>query len=303
MASTIAQSDTYTFTDHSGIPASASPTANPYDALLTHCANSPALIAQVYETHRRTILAQSLAAFTSPAFPGPTPDPILSRLLAHDTAFADPRHNLAFWARPPGPVLQLVMEVQARLATVLPRMWMAPPENVHMTILEIIPGQMAEGLAPYVRGIEGAAKQIAGMPAEGARRCRLVRPRVMVDRRAAAVNWVPGAEGTGSTYHHLRRDMYEATRAHVQVQSRYVVPSSHLTIGRFVEGGGADVLAEDGTVKTEKVRELVEVVGEINAWLEGWEGEWWVGQERGTELRKGQSWYGGGESVVVGEHY
>lgn len=64
----------------------------------------------------------------------------------------------------------------------------------------------------------------------------------------------------------------------------------------------------------EKVRNLVERIEEINAWLEreywprGGEeiragGEWIVGEEKGLDCRRGTLWYGGGETVRLGKGF
>ena len=75
-----------------------------------------------------------------------------------------------------------------------------------------------------------------------------------------------------------------------------MVPSAHLTVGRFVSEGGFEV------------GELVAAVEEVNGWLErevwGAEGgEWVVGEERGLEVRSGTLWYGGGRREVIGEGF
>jgi hypothetical protein len=96
-----------------------------------------------------------------------------------------------------------------------------------------------------------------------------------------------------------------------------VIPSAHLTIARFVTTEDFEV-TEGGKVDGEKVKRFVEVIGEVNQWLErefwpkddGEEksikegGEWIVGQEKGLEFRKGALWYGsGGETVVLGKGF
>nr|POE93398.1 hypothetical protein CFP56_19410 [Quercus suber] len=99
-----------------------------------------------------------------------------------------------------------------------------------------------------------------------------------------------------------------AQSAGVQVASRYVIPSAHLTIGRFI--AKADFETEIGETDREKVRQLVAVIEEVNEWLEreywaegedgrqGW--NWIVGEEKGLECRKGTLWYGGGHVLFVG---
>lgn len=69
-----------------------------------------------------------------------------------------------------------------------------------------------------------------------------------------------------------------------------------------------------GGVDRGKVKNLVEKIEEINAWLEkeywpreGEEiragGEWIVGEEKGLDCRRGTLWYGGGETVRLGKGF
>lgn len=56
------------------------------------------------------------------SFPGVTIDPILAIL--EDTSlhpgYADPRHCLVFWARPPGKIQNLIGDIQEKLRAVAP---------------------------------------------------------------------------------------------------------------------------------------------------------------------------------------
>jgi len=139
-----------------------------------------------------------------------------------------------------------------------------------------------------------------------AHRTRLVKPALGFDSQAIALSFVPAAGEGGRaakdddySYHHLRRDIWELVQdSGVDVGSRYVVPSAHLTIGRFITN---EDFAKDGQEKIDpkKVANLVQVIEEINEWLkqdywpkseesaikEG--GEWIVGQEFGLECRTG----------------
>lgn len=113
-------------------------------------------------------------------------------------------------------------------------------------------------------------------------------------------------ENDNFTYHHLRRDLYKiAKRTGVSIDSRYVVPSSHITVGRF--------LTQDDHVGAGKMEAWIENIESVNRWLEDeywpkdgvekWEGEWIVGQERGLDCRIGTLWYGGGETVRIGRGF
>lgn len=121
------------------------------------------------------------------------------------------------------------------------------------------------------------------------------------------------------TYHHLRRDLYGLCReADVVVESRYTVPSAHLTIGRFITADDLTRVAEGSGPRVadlEKLRRWVEEIDQINEWLrmEFWprnrsepphaEHEWVVGEGKGLDCRYGTLWYGGGISLRVGQGF
>ncbi len=105
------------------------------------------------------------------------------------------------------------------------------------------------------------------------------------------------------TYHHLRRDAFNlAQSAGANVESRYVVPSAHIALGRYLD-------QEDHA--TPEFRERwIRTIESINDWLEAevwghadgdFAGEWVVGQERGLDARQGMLRYGGGRTIMTGE--
>jgi hypothetical protein len=149
-------------------------------------------------------------------------------------------------------------------------------------------------------------------------RARLVKPTLSYDGAAVALSFLPAAgEGLPSsgrsekdddfTYHHLRRDLFNIAKATgVSIDSRYVVPSSHITLGRFLVQGDHDT--------PDKMTRFLALIKEINRWLddefypkEGVErnenAEWIVGQEKGLDLRKGSLWYGGGSTARLGKGF
>lgn len=73
--------------------------------------------------------------------------------------------------------------------------------------------------------------------------------------------------------------------AGVSVDSRYQVPSAHITIARFINDLEPDV-----------VNRLLEKISEINLRLESSIVEWVLGSERAGVFRSGRIWYGGGWS-------
>jgi hypothetical protein len=146
-------------------------------------------------------------------------------------------------------------------------------------------------------------------------RARLIKPMLSYDGAAVALSFLPAAgenlpkggrskDDDNFTYHHLRRDLFNlAKETGVSIDSRYVVPSSHITIVRF--------LTQEDHDGDEKMKAFVEKIEGINAWLQevywegekGREGEWTVGSEKGLDCREGTLWYGGGVTVRIGRGF
>lgn len=153
-------------------------------------------------------------------------------------------------------------------------------------------------------------------------RARLIKPMIGYDTSALALSFVPAAgealshertaDDDAYSYHQLRGDLHVGLKeAGVPVASRYCVPSAHLTIARFTSQDG--FVDRNGAIEPEKVKMLVDKINELNAWLKEdfWPvddsikpgGEWLLGQEKGLDFRKGQLWYGGGETVHLGRGF
>lgn len=178
-----------------------------------------------------------------------------------------------------------------------------PPPNLHMTALEVTHSKPSSEISSVQNKLQPSIDKIVNYTF--AHRTRLIKPYLGFDDQAIALSFVPAAgEALPSnrtatddayTYHHLRRDVYSLVRdAGVEVGSRYVAPSAHLTIGRFITN--SDFFTDD-RIDGEKMRRLVDVIDEVNGWLEAeyWPkegrikegGEWVVGQELGLDCRKG----------------
>ncbi|EPE08298.1 ureidoglycolate hydrolase [Ophiostoma piceae UAMH 11346] len=309
------------------------PGDNPYQALLTACDDDPSL----YSTHRTLRNAQQRAKFLDPAFQEVLVDPYLLRIEnpSIDPTFQDPRYGLVFWARPPEHILQLASHIQQVLKAASPNIWVMPLQRMHMTALEIVHSLTPEESKAVVDttspGIPGIVNYTY------AHRARLVKPMISYDLAAVALSFVPAADEphaspspippvteeeasppSSYTYHHLRRDLFDkAKETGVEVASRYVVPSAHITLARFMD------TKEYATPEARLA--WVEALEALNEWLEKevWDsvwadaegkqallpphrrfvGEWVVGQERGLDARTGALWYGGGRSVMVGEGF
>ena len=203
-----------------------------------------------------------------------------------------------------------------------------PPDCLHMTALEITHSKKEAEIEQLVKVMEGKIPEITDFTCH--HHARLVKPMLSYDAAAIALSFVPaageGSPGEGSphidtfTYHHLRRDLYDlCSKTGVEIASRYTVPSSHLTIARFVtqkDIAKPSAGALDNVPDPEKICKLVEVLDDINRDLrtELWseesskdcgtsDGIWTVGDEKGLECRKGTLWYGGGQRLHLGRGY
>lgn len=155
-------------------------------------------------------------------------------------------------------------------------------------------------------------------------RARLVKPVISYDTSAIALSFVPAAgEEDNSvysgkddqfTYHHLRSDLYNiVTQSGCPIAARYTVPSAHITIARFIAPSGAKKGEPDPPKEFEKkASNLIAKIEDLNHELRSnvwWrlgdpsQGEWVIGHEKGLELMKGRTWYGVGDSIVLGEGF
>ncbi|KAL2264456.1 hypothetical protein VTK26DRAFT_21 [Humicola hyalothermophila] len=309
------------------------PDENPYDALIKACQGCPAKIQASYDAHRTARNAQQRDRFLSSDFDGLTIDPILLRLEnpAIEPGFTDARNCFVFWARPPDHILKLALHIQALLQKAAPNLWLMPAQRMHLTTLEIAHSKTPEEIADLVSCVRPAIPALTSLPFR--HRSRLVKPWLSYDLAAIALSFLPAAgekvlspppvqphpdgiahpgllgEDTAETdkytYHHLRRDVYKlVAETGVPIASRYVVPSAHITLGRF--------LSQKDHETPELRQHWIQTIDDINAWLEnevwgakGGEfiGEWIVGQEKGLDARCGALWYGGGRTIMMGEGF
>lgn len=192
-----------------------------------------------------------------------------------------------------------------------------PQPCLHMTALEVTHSLTAAEIDDLASQILPSAQEITDYTHD--HRARLVKPLVSYDAQALALSYLPAAGEVGRsldedkyTYHHLRRDLHhKVSETGVKVASRYVIPSAHLTVGRFITK--SDLEDQDGKVDHVKMQELVQTIESINEWLEAeyWPsqdsiragGVWVVGQERGLDHRRGALWYGGGETIKIGKGF
>lgn len=218
-----------------------------------------------------------------------------------------------------------------------------PIPNLHLTALEATHSLTAPEIENLVTALRPTCQEIADLPSTPGHAARLIKPMLSYDTAALALSFVPAAgEALSSprtttddmfTYHHLRHSLYSLINRSVPVDSRYVVPSAHLTIARFNTPNPFVPISGDSSASTNasgnpldgvagidisKRESLISKIEEINEWLrnEYWPepskgldehatiasgGEWIVGEEKGLDFRKGRLWYGGGETVYLGK--
>ncbi|KAI1483021.1 RNA ligase/cyclic nucleotide phosphodiesterase [Daldinia eschscholtzii] len=300
------------------------PGENPYNALIEACDDEPAKIQKLYAVHRVKRNAQQKAKFLATDYTGLIIDQYLLRLENPqiEPGFKDPRYCMTFWGRPPIHVLDLAEAIQKKLKAVAPALWLMPSHRMHITTLEVDFSRTAAEIEALKNTLKPSIPHIASYTHR--HRSRLVKPMVSYDLSALALSFLPASsepplspapcapdtvevlrQGDAYTYHHLRRDMWEqAKNAGVTVSSRYVVPSAHITLGRY--------LTDADHATPEQRKRWVDTIDEINAWLEAevWDnpesrliGEWVVGQEKGLDVRVGTLWYGGGRTIQMGEGF
>ena len=221
---------------------------------------------------------------------------------------------------------KLIDVIQQKLRDAAPELWLMPLDNLHMTAMEVTHSKAELEIAHLVNILMPNCQAIADYPAS--LRPRLIKPMISYDSAALALSFVPAcgealsqsrrtANDDVYTYHHFRRDLHSLiTEAGVQVGSRYVVPSAHLTVARFNSPNvfGGDSLDGKATQDIHQRKHWLHEIDMINKWLEAeyWPsdersimpgGEWIVGEEKGLDFRKGRLWYGGGETVYLGKGF
>ena len=181
-----------------------------------------------------------------------------------------------------------------------------PPDNLHLTIVEMAHSKTPEEIAKMRAMMRSKIPEICEHACK--QPARLVKPLLGYDAAAIALSFLPAAgedlppwveHDDGYTYHHLRRDIHELCESTgVEIASRYVLPSAHLTVARFVN---------QDLYQQKKIPALIETLEKINEDLRGefWgngrgaesvTAQWLVGEERTVDCRVGTVWYGGGES-------
>ncbi|KAL9610856.1 MAG: hypothetical protein Q9167_004461 [Letrouitia subvulpina] len=162
-----------------------------------------------------------------------------------------------------------------------------------MTALEITFSLTAPEIEDFVDKIRPKIPEITNYTSD--HRARLIKPMLSYDNAAIAISFEPAAgeslpsdralDADGYTYHHLRRDLYALSKSTgVEVDSRYVVPSAHLTVARFVTQRDLSNSSE-GSPDTKKVQDFIKTIEQINSWLQQ---DYWP--KEGQAIKAGGQW-------------
>ena len=203
--------------------------------------------------------------------------------------------------------------------------WLMPLENLHLIAMEIAHSCTAEETSDLIQSHVQSLSELADFTFQ--HRVRLVNPLLSLDAQGLALSFLPAArevlphgrsiEEDVYSYHHLRRDLHSRLeRAGVHVDSRYIVPSAHVSIARFIiQKDFTQAQPNDQIIDRTKIEKWIDNIEEINYWLQneywprpannyiGAGGEWMVGEEKGLDLRQGALWYGDGDTVRLGKGF
>ncbi|KAJ5964713.1 uncharacterized protein N7479_004589 [Penicillium vulpinum] len=303
------------------------PAENRFQQLITSSKNDPKQLQIAYEVHRSNRNDLFRNQICQPGFCEWKEDEILSKILEAEkglTDFVDLRHNLAFWARPPQHIRDLVSKIQQEIGPLIgPGLWLVPSDNLHMTTLEIRSALSGPEIDEIASSLDMSGRVVELANYTLTHRARLVKPVISYDTSAIALSFVPAAgeedrcECSGNdsqfTYHHLRSDLYNiVTQSGCPIAARYTVPSAHVTIARFVTPNGSIAESDSPKEVEEKASQLIGKIEDLNDELRSnvWrrlgdpsQGQWVIGHEKGLELIKGRTWYGVGDSVVLGKGF
>ncbi|RDW58774.1 hypothetical protein BP6252_13250 [Coleophoma cylindrospora] len=265
------------------------------DQLITEAQDDSVRIQMICEDQRQARNREWKNTILTPNFQGWRVDKILKSIL-ENKSFIDPRNNLCIWARPTQEIVKSIVDIQQELQNMVPALWITPTESLHMTVLEIVHSENPERLEDYVNKLRPSFAQLTGFVLNNL--VRLGKPQLNYDDSAVSITFVPVDE-KNYTYLHLRRDLAKICQlGGVHVVSRYFTTSSHITIARFVEQPDpSDLISRGAWInKIESLNQQLK-----DDFYTGDRGEWVIGAEVGVEVRKGTLWYGGGESVAIGE--
>lgn len=187
--------------------------------------------------------------------------------------------------------------------------WLTPQHGLHMTVLVVAVQLSAEKLNSIMPSLTAPLVKISKFYAE--HQTRLVKPTISFSDSGVVLSYVPCAgeitDGNtvdhNYTFLHLQHDLFELCRGHgIEMSAQKTPGSCYMTLGRFTQKENhekpdatsiASWLAGVEKINEKLKREYWPSEGSAPA-----AGNWIIGGEEGLDIRKGRSWYGGGQSLA-----
>lgn len=183
----------------------------------------------------------------------------------------DKRMACCVVSRPDNPTKELILSIQNKLQnSVSTEIWLTPPENLHMTLLEVAHSRPEKEIESLVHVLKPKMEAINSIAAEGP---VLKHPLLCYDANALALSFT----SSNPTHTKLRETLYDfATRNGVDILPRYAGPSAHITIARFKQ-----------PLSAEDVNHMLETIASTNNFMPNH--EWKI---TSASLSSGLIWYG-----------
>ncbi|KAJ5986673.1 Ribosomal protein L44e [Penicillium sp. IBT 35674x] len=203
------------------------PTPNQFQRLISACGNDPKQIQDIYEDHRSNRNAKFKEILLNPGF-----------------RQWQPKEQYVLIGTATEAYCELIHDIQQEIADVAgPCLWLAPQDYLHITTSELLNAKKSNEVDDMMAIFQQKLPLEETVNYTLTHSPRLVRPMVSYDATAVALSFVPAAETDKDryTYHHLRRDLWDiVSESGCQLGARYIVPSAHVTIGRYAMPPGAD---------------------------------------------------------------
>lgn len=203
---------------------------------------------------------------------GVEPDTLLQEEVV--AAGADQRYGVNLIGRPPLSVRTYIQTIQTCLRTQEPEQYFYPPEDLHLTLLELCSSRTQSETDSLAAHMVNLLPEIV----QAAPRAVIVAPRLAYDRRACAVNFLPRDHALQALRSHL---MAQLAQAEVTIAPRYAPQSAHVTIMRYLRP-----LQSERTVWLETLEAVPSAALEwqINEFWLTW-GATWYGRQGRTKTQ------------------
>ncbi|CUM65865.1 uncharacterized protein PRCAT00003515001 [Priceomyces carsonii] len=194
-------------------------------------------------------------------------DPILAGVTE------DNRYTCGIVARPSESLtekVQLIQNIIKSSVKANQALWFLPPELLHLTVLEIALLLPKSSIMKIVEEVLPHIETILRIANDGP---VLNEPLICFDSNAIAVSFT----SVGKCSSRYRQDVFESVSLYdIKAQPRYLSPTMHITIVRFVK-----------ELDEEDIKSLLQKVDELNSSIQNF--EWKVSK---CELNYGLGWYG-----------